>query len=49
MLRRSACRTESAGTVLCIETFEHVFEVRRAFDEVFRMLKPGGLFVITSP
>ena len=23
----------SAGTVLCIETFEHVFEVRKAFDE----------------
>ncbi len=39
----------SAGTVLCIETFEHVFEVRRAFDEVFRILKPGGLFVITTP
>jgi SAM-dependent methyltransferase len=39
----------SIGTILCIETFEHVFEVRRAFDEVFRVLKPGGLFVITSP
>jgi SAM-dependent methyltransferase len=39
----------TAGTVLCIETFEHVFEVRRAFDEVFRVLKPGGVFVITSP
>jgi SAM-dependent methyltransferase len=39
----------SAGTVLCIETFEHVFEVRRAFDEVFRILEPGGVFVITSP
>ena len=37
----SACPTSSAGTVLCIETFEHVFEVRRAFDEVFRILKPG--------
>jgi len=40
---------ESAGAVLCIETFEHVFEVRRAFDEVFRILKPGGVFVITTP
>lgn len=39
----------SAGTVLCIETFEHVFEVRRAFDEVFRVLQPGGVFLITSP
>jgi len=38
-----------AGTVLCIETFEHVFEVRRAFDEVYRILKPGGLFIFTSP
>lgn len=39
----------SVGTVLCIETFEHVFEVRRAFDEVYRVLEPGGLFVITTP
>lgn len=39
----------SAGTVLCVETFEHVFEVRRAFDEVFRVLRPGGIFILTSP
>lgn len=38
-----------AGTVMCIETFEHVFEVRRAFDEVFRILRPGGIFLLTSP
>jgi len=40
---------ESVGTALCIETFEHVFEVRRAFDEIHRVLKPGGLFILTSP
>ncbi len=39
----------SIGTALCIETFEHVFEVRRAFDEIFRVLQPGGLFLLTSP
>ncbi|HEU5117080.1 MAG TPA: class I SAM-dependent methyltransferase, partial [Isosphaeraceae bacterium] len=39
----------SVGTILCIETFEHVFEVRRAFDEVFRVLRPGGIFILTSP
>jgi SAM-dependent methyltransferase len=39
----------SVGTVLCIETFEHVFQVWKAFDEVFRILRPGGLFVLTSP
>jgi len=41
--------TGTVGTILCIETFEHVFEIRKAFDEVFRVLKPGGLFIITSP
>jgi SAM-dependent methyltransferase len=39
----------SAGTVLCIETFEHVFHIHRAFSEVFRVLRPGGVFVITTP
>ncbi|MDX2035764.1 MAG: methyltransferase domain-containing protein [Isosphaeraceae bacterium] len=42
-------RDGEAGTILCIETFEHVFEVRRAYDEVFRALKPGGMFIFTSP
>jgi SAM-dependent methyltransferase len=40
---------DSVGTILCIETFEHVFEIRRAFDEVFRVLRPGGIFLLTSP
>jgi len=39
----------AAGTVLCIETFEHVFEIHRAFAEVFRILSPGGIFILTCP
>lgn len=39
----------SVGTALAIETFEHVFEIRAAFDEVFRVLRPGGIFVVTLP
>ncbi len=39
----------SVGTAIAIETFEHVFEIRSAFDEVFRVLKPGGVFVVTLP
>ena len=39
----------SVGTVLCLETLEHVFEVRRAFDEIQRVLQPGGLFIASAP
>ncbi len=41
--------TCSAGTIICLETFEHVFEIKRAFEEVQRVLKPGGIFIITAP
>lgn len=39
----------SVGTVVCLETLEHVFEVRRAFDAIHAILAPGGTFVMTSP
>ncbi len=39
----------SVGTVVCLETLEHVFEVRRAFDAIHAILAPGGAFVMTSP
>ena len=44
-----SCRSGSVGTALAIETFEHVFEIRAAFDEVYRILQPGGVFVVTLP
>jgi SAM-dependent methyltransferase len=40
---------ESVPTIVCVETLEHVFEVRRAVDELLRVLAPGGMIVITTP
>ena len=35
--------------VLCLETIEHVPEPARLGSEIMRVLKPGGLCVITTP
>ena len=40
--------SESAGTVLMIDTLEHVEYCRKAIDEVYRILRPGGILVMTS-
>jgi hypothetical protein len=38
-----------ASTIVCVETLEHVFEVRRAADEMMRVLAPGGVMIVTTP
>ncbi len=40
--------SESVGAVLVIDTLEHVEFPHRALEEVHRILRPGGLAVITS-
>jgi len=40
--------SESVGTVLCLDTLEHVEDPRRAMQEIFRILKPDGIAVISS-
>ncbi|MHC4619004.1 MAG: methyltransferase domain-containing protein [Planctomycetota bacterium] len=40
--------SESAGTVLLMDTLEHVEFARRAVKEVHRILKPGGILVASS-
>jgi ubiquinone/menaquinone biosynthesis C-methylase UbiE len=40
---------ESFDVVLCLETLEHVREPRVFGAEIMRVLKPGGLCVITTP
>jgi len=39
---------ESVGTVLCLDTLEHVEYPREALDGIYRILKPGGMAVISS-
>jgi SAM-dependent methyltransferase len=42
-------RDASVGTVLALSTFEHVQQFWRGFDEVHRVLRPDGVFVVASP
>lgn len=39
----------SAGTVLCLETLEHVRRPWEAVKEIFRILKPGGTALFSIP
>jgi SAM-dependent methyltransferase len=39
----------SQGTVLCLETLEHVFDLRTALAQIERVLAPGGVFVASTP
>ncbi len=39
---------ESVGTILCFDTLEHVEFPRKALEEIYRVLKPNGIAIITS-
>jgi len=38
----------SVGTVICLETLEHVKDPIRAVQEMYRVLQPGGVLAISS-
>jgi SAM-dependent methyltransferase len=47
-LHNIALQDESVGTVLCFDTLEHVEDPRKAINEIYRILKPGGILAISS-
>lgn len=40
---------ESVGTCLLVETLEHIENPFKAIDEIYRILKPNGMLVLTVP
>lgn len=40
--------SDSVGTVLCLDTLEHVEYPHKALSEIHRILKPDGIAVISS-
>ncbi|SEN78804.1 methyltransferase domain-containing protein [Lihuaxuella thermophila] len=40
--------SESVGTVLSMDTLEHVEYPRKAMDEIYRILKPNGVAIVSS-
>jgi len=47
-IHRLTFADESVGTVICLETLEHVADPLRAVQELHRVLKPGGVLAISS-
>jgi SAM-dependent methyltransferase len=47
-IRNLSFADESVGTVICVETLEHVIDPIRGVQEIHRVLKPGGVAILTS-
>jgi SAM-dependent methyltransferase len=47
-VHRLSFADESVGTVICLETLEHVRDPIRAVQEMHRVLRPGGVLAISS-
>lgn len=48
-VRKIDLPSNSIGTILCTEVLEHVEQPFDAVNEMFRVLKPNGILIITSP
>jgi len=47
-LHEIALPPQSVGTAICLDTLEHVEYPHRALEEIYRVLKPNGIALISS-
>ena len=45
----SLLRTFRADTIVCVNVLEHLFDDRRVLEQCFRLLPPGGKFLVFVP
>lgn len=43
------CKSACFDRVLCVHVLEHVEDDRRAIEELYRVLKPGGVAIVSVP
>lgn len=48
-IRMMPCAEGGADAAICIEVIEHVFETTQLLGELSRIIRPGGLLLLTSP
>lgn len=42
-------KSGSFDSIVCIETLEHIFNFQNVLNESYRILKPGGVFIVGVP
>lgn len=48
-ITRSSISSESFDLILCSEVIEHIPDSQSALKEMYRLLRPGGLLLLTTP
>lgn len=48
-VERITAPNESVGTILCLNTLEHVCNIISAGRQMYRVIKPGGVLVLSTP